>query len=306
MMSQNILADRHNPLIFLHIPKTGGTTLNRILERQYSTTAYYEDQVTDGDMNCREGVLALTELQKQEFRVFSGHFSFGIQDILPHPSWMITLLRDPVERLLSQYAHVARQPDHFLHQHLAGENERQVSLSAFLRADFVEADNAQVRALAGPDATGLPFGGCNEDVLEQAKKNIAEGVAVAGLTERFDETLVLLMQQFNWISPCYLRQRVGENRLHQSDVLPEDWPYITQMTQWDRKLYDFAAAGFEQRIAAEGAAFVDAVRRFHAANARYQRMKSLAQSGVLQAIKKRLPINQILRLDAALRTALSR
>src|SRR5262245_34850495 len=105
-------------VIFLHLPKTGGTTLSAILERQYRP-----DQVLPirGDVRSNRGDMVFDVLRSvpQEriasLRLVSGHIPYGMHELLPAPSLYITLLRDPVQRALSQYRHVLRDRTHYLH-----------------------------------------------------------------------------------------------------------------------------------------------------------------------------------------------
>ena len=289
-------------VLFLHIAKTAGTTLNRILDREYSTPASYQEPSGGGSREGCAGVEAMTESERRRFRVFSGHFPFGVQHLLPPPVFTITLLRDPLERVLSQYYHVARTPDHYLHQRHRAEEGPLLSLTEFLSAGTVEVDNWQTRVLAGPEAMALPFGACGRDVLEQAKKNLACDIALAGLTERFDETVVLLWRRLGWIMPCYLRENVGWNRRGRDEVPREALRLIWQRTQWDRELYDFAAARLEEQIARQGVAFADDVRRFRIANVRYRRLKALIHSRPLRPLRSLLSTGHKIGLDATLRT----
>lgn len=44
------------------------------------------------------------------------------------------------------------------------------------------------------------YGQCSPEMLESAKKNLQDFAAV-GLTERYNETLILLKRAFNWHNP---------------------------------------------------------------------------------------------------------
>ncbi len=279
-------------LTFVHIPKTAGTTLWLILQREYGPHGVLR-------MDDSAALNALTKQQCRETRVLVGHFPLSVP--LPQsiqPPQCITVLREPLEQVLSHYCHVQR---------FACEDgaNTPLALGGFLASELYYKDNLQTRMLAGAEAMALPLGACSRDVFEQAKHNLTTHVAVAGLAERFDENVVLMQRRFGWKMPCYVRENVGVGRLDRSQVPDELLQVIWHQNSWDRELYAFAALRLEQQMRAEGAGFPDAVRRFRLANIRYRRMKALVGSGLLRAWKSRLPLVQQRGLEAAARSLLA-
>ncbi len=97
-------------LIFLHIPKTGGTTLHYLLEQQYDKNFFYPFKVipkryrVSYQEKSRTSVLHRFPTINQE--IISGHFPFWfLQEKDPNfsTSFIFTILRDPVERAISHY-----------------------------------------------------------------------------------------------------------------------------------------------------------------------------------------------------------
>lgn len=288
-------------LTFVHIPKTAGTTLWLILQREYGPRGVL--RMDDTDEAAAFGALPLP--QRRETRVLVGHFPLHIplpQSIQPpqstQPPQCITVLREPLEQVLSHYCHVQR---------FAWEDgaNTPLTLGGFLASELYHKDNMQTRMLAGAEAMALPLGACDRDVFEQAKHNLTTHVAVAGLTERFDESVVLMQRRFGWKMPCYVRENVGVGRLDRSQVPGDLLQAIWHQNSWDQELYAFAALRLEQQMLAEGAGFPEAVRRFRLANSRYRRIRALVGSGLLRAWKSRLPLAHQRRLEAAARSLLA-
>ena len=108
-------------VIFLHIPKSGGTTMHAIIERQYPADRIY---TIDGT-HVRESIAAfkaMPEAERARLLVLKGHMAFGLHEWLPQPSTYITLLRHPVERAISHYYHILRTPHHTHHPTVVSRN----------------------------------------------------------------------------------------------------------------------------------------------------------------------------------------
>src|SRR6516162_400599 len=101
--SHSIYGDlRTRALLFLHIHKTAGTTLHRIIEREYNP--FYIYTIEGGRIEWSVDHLKKLPLHRRAaLQVVKGHMSFGLHEYLPQPSTYITFLRDPVERCISSY-----------------------------------------------------------------------------------------------------------------------------------------------------------------------------------------------------------
>jgi len=87
-------------VIFVHLPKCAGSTLNRILLRQYKLSETY----ALAGRSVRDSFLELKRLPEEKkggIRLLYGHMHFGLHEHLPQPCVYFTLLRDPVERVIS-------------------------------------------------------------------------------------------------------------------------------------------------------------------------------------------------------------
>src|SRR5438105_4223765 len=92
-------------VLFLHIPKAAGSTLNRVIAQQFAPEAIYKvGRTAHSEL---EAVVAKMN-EASPVRVISGHFTFGLHAALPQPFTYITILRDPVKRLVSQFRFVKR------------------------------------------------------------------------------------------------------------------------------------------------------------------------------------------------------
>ena len=80
------------------------------------------------------------------FTVLKGHFVFEFDRSLTGFNY-VTLLRHPVDRLISYYFYALRDRRHYLHSLLV---QRRIRLEQFLLSELsIELDNYQVRAVCG-------------------------------------------------------------------------------------------------------------------------------------------------------------
>jgi Galactose-3-O-sulfotransferase len=237
-------------VIFLHIGKTAGTTMRRILRRQYRQSEILlirnrEIRARGGEPGRpnREQTLeyfaGLPERERARPRLIIAHTIFGLHRSVPRPSTYVTLLRDPVSLTISQYFYVARNPRHPLHAELTS---RFPTLDAYVRSGVaLETDNSQTRAISGD--TDTPFGACTEAMLETARSNIERHFAVVGLTERFDQSLMLLRKAFGWTNLYYVRANV--TRQDRKDAVSSATrAFIEEQNRLDRELYRWAEERF--------------------------------------------------------------
>jgi hypothetical protein len=84
-------------------------------------------------------------------------------------------------------------------------------------------------------------------MLERAKTNLAS-FAVVGLTERFEESLILLQHAFGWPLHCFPARNVGENRPRRTEVGEEAMKAIEDCNRFDLDLYRFACGLFERAV----------------------------------------------------------
>jgi hypothetical protein len=229
-------------IIFVHIGRTAGTTLNRILGRTYPQQRTYSFPSTDIDGS----VVAFRSLPAEErrrLRLLRGHIMFGIHDAVPRSFTYITLMRDPVDRLISCYFYILERPEHRLHARLCSTG---MSFESFVQSGItLETDNWQTRAVSGIQED---FGRCSEDTLRQAKQNIVQWFSVCGITERFDETLVLLRRAlaWEWRSLYYTRENATRRRPSRLDV-PRSWIEAAErQNPLDLELYAFARRRLER------------------------------------------------------------
>ncbi|HXQ72078.1 MAG TPA: polyhydroxyalkanoic acid system family protein [Pyrinomonadaceae bacterium] len=180
-------------VLFLHIPKAGGSTLGEYVYNQCCAPgSSNEDPLDAGVAYLDYGFLKPPELVvpehvvnllgRRDLRAVIGHFWFGLHEHVARPCRYVTLLRDPVERVVSLYYYA--------------KLEETMSLEEFARKPpFREVDNDQTRRIAGVNP---PVGECTRATLDLARQNLRDHFDVVGTTERMDETLAQLKLKLGW------------------------------------------------------------------------------------------------------------
>jgi hypothetical protein len=178
-------------IYFLHIDKTAGTSVHKFLTDRFARSAICPARrIGDIDGASAESLKSYT--------LFSGHFTGGFGDFLGSPLRTITLLRDPIQRSISQYAHTRRDPVAPHHKLALTMSLREFCLhpeTQNLIQDFQarcltgQAQDAPVRRVI---MAPRPRTGEEKDrLLRQARARLATCAAI-GATEHLSTTLALI------------------------------------------------------------------------------------------------------------------
>jgi sulfotransferase famil protein len=274
----NVIADGSlrlggKTLLFLHIHKTAGTTLNRIIEREYNPFLIYTIEGKRIEWSL-DHFKRLPEHRRAALRVVKGHMSFGLHEFLPRPSTYITFLRDPIERCISSYAYSKGNRFNPFHRRINQEN---LDLAQFL-AIAPWNNNLQCKAIAGidrrdyrpisffremqrPGAKGPDAGWdlwSTPEVLQRAKENLQRFFGFVGLTDRFTDSLVLLKHLFGWKLSSYSSYRKSRNRPNRETFTPELLAEVEGRNRFDRELYEFGKKMFDDLVRQLGIDLVQA------------------------------------------------
>ena len=104
-------------LLFEHVPKCGGSTVVHYLAKQYPRCQCYligADQA--GDIARFQ---ALPESERFAYGFVAGHGAHRLRHHVHPDTVKATVLRDPVDRVISHYYYVMRSPDHYLYEAVA-------------------------------------------------------------------------------------------------------------------------------------------------------------------------------------------
>jgi hypothetical protein len=260
----------HDQVYFLHIPKTAGTTFKTILEGNFAPDRFFPYHLIHELLRFHPDELA-------RFQLLAGHFFYSVHLLLPRKPIYLTVLRNPVERVISHYFYIRRSPEHFRYQKIASQSllefvtdpeTRRLATNLQTRylasdldprpivATLTAAELAQLK-LEWVMETSMTPKASDPDLLELAKKRLDE-FAFIGLTERFQESASLLSYVFGW-RPVTAIPPMNANRHRPSrKEIPDDTlEAISECNQLDVELYSYAETLFDSYLSQMYSALLD-------------------------------------------------
>lgn len=238
-------SNKNYSLIFQHIPKSGGSTLHSILKRFYNKENTYNIFAGDYSDEGVNKLQSLAEKERKKIQLLKGHMPFGLHEYLSSSAKYVTVLRDPVKRVISQYFYIKINPQNPLHETVVSNDW---SVGQLVRSGkSVGLNNGLVRWLTG-EIHALPFDGVSAEHLEMAKQNIIRHYLFVGINEKYDESLLILADKLSWLKKPYYRIHNLNKKNKRSEISEEDIDTITSYNQYDIELYEFAVQRLEEEV----------------------------------------------------------
>ncbi|MBI2214481.1 MAG: sulfotransferase family 2 domain-containing protein [Acidobacteria bacterium] len=246
-------------LVFVHIPKTAGLTVRAILSNRFDYGACYP-RSNEWWWVGKESPGTL-----DHYRLFNGHFPYCVGELLSRPLFF-TMLREPVDRLASQFNYVRRSPSTPIHEFIS---ESGLTLEEFLtnpvtanglrdwQSGFIGSvgfgELCRIhKALTEIETERRDPGGTHYPNLGIAvAKERLGSFAMFGLSERFDESLMLLDYTFGW-KPTRNYQSFNRraDRERREELSAKAIDAALALSCDDVELYAFAARLFDERFTA--------------------------------------------------------
>ncbi len=218
-------------VLFCHAGRTGGDTLNRVLQSVYHP---YGSQHYDTSQAAWPHLRSAPAEALKKIRCFYGHgVYFGFHSFLAAPTTYITLVRNPVKRIVSQYYCYLHDPNRGMHKYITENN---ISLEQYQR----EARNEQAHYVFGfphyrltrPEVKDLP----------ELFDNIKNHFAYVGVTELYDESLFLLHKRLDWDRWWFWTKTLANpKRPELEELSPALLKDIESQNDLDIALYNYAS-----------------------------------------------------------------
>lgn len=252
-------------LIHFHIPKTAGLTLIDILRRKYKKklihlTINKYNKSSDGFTYIKD-FINLVDKEKFGDICLTGHFPYGIHKYIKNKYKYITVLRDPVKRVISDYHYTINTVNHPFNKYYF--KNKKITLEDYIKLDPTEnnpkmpdeiyissaVSNLQYKLMSGKifknfynqdrDINNLSF--------DTVKKNIDNKFLLIGTLDKFDYFLLLLKKYMKWSNFHIVNQRFNVSK-NKKDISPKTISLIEKYNTKDFELYEYVKKRFEKQI----------------------------------------------------------
>jgi hypothetical protein len=251
-------------IVFVHVPKTGGTTLHSQL-----ATAIGAGRVAPARHN---DLWRLTGVDLSTARLFSGHYDSRCLSFVPGASpRVVTILRAPRERIRSLYhflrstKSLAAAANKLELATAAREHNFKEFLEAALEINPAAVDNTYIRTFGGrlplnrweQRAEPLAPAALSDldkdvDALVHRACKFLESMAAVGILEDFDTSLAVVFRALGLPVPdsYQVMQRTADlienhanfEQVPTEDIGSESDEILSRLTKYDQVIYEFGQA----------------------------------------------------------------
>ncbi|MFN8323588.1 MAG: sulfotransferase family 2 domain-containing protein [Chitinophagales bacterium] len=254
------------PFCFVHIPKTGGVTFHNILIDQYPC----EKRITFVSRPEAKHYFDLPEAQKLPYKLVKGHLWFDEKKFSPsNQTIFYTFLRKPVNRTISHYFFLFQNKKHWFYKEITAN---QYSLKQLYDlGKVVNLDNCMVRFISGN--VSKPWDSMSNSDLDLAIHNLDKYFHHFGISEYYDESLLILAKQLGWKTPYY--SRLNEGSMKSKEPFDADTlELITHFNRLDEKLYQHALNRFLPLLKDNEQLLEQQLELFRIANKNYSSLRA--------------------------------
>jgi hypothetical protein len=265
------MTTKQEKLIFLHLHKTGGLSMNVILDRQF--IGQRGAVIHSNSIERTRELAALPQQERDQFAYISGHFYYGIHEIWTSPASYFSLLREPIARAVSFYNFDG------ISRRAAEKPDRLQDLDSHMRA--LRQTTYYIRRIGGykPGQPGVIYKEheITPDELHALAESHLKQMKVVGLTEEFDRTLLLLRRAYGWHNLFYVRRNTTNKRRKTVTLSDQMRAEILPLYRYDSALYEQAKAIFAEQCRAYGNTLEEDLRVFQRNNALYGRIAAATE-----------------------------
>ncbi len=248
----------HDQLYFLHMAKTAGRSFEDLLKIFFNPQQTIRIDVEHGYPQD----IAANVFNK--YQLYLGHLGYHFTTLFPDdkkPLW-ITMLRDPVERVISFYYFFRNtkpvKPGHINYKHQVMANE--LNLLQFVESEeaaelvenyqFHNLIDSEMLYFTAKDHRQFRNSKSDEELLTIAKSRLQDECIFFGITERYDSSVALLCYTFGWDLPRQKPEKlnVTPEKPDKTTNTPEIIEAIRRKVPLDIEIYSFACELFEKRL----------------------------------------------------------
>lgn len=221
------------PLLFEHVPKSAGTTVIQYLRRHYPARRIFTIDGMRPDASHDE-FRSMEAPKRYSYDLVYGHGAHKLMGLVRPDMIRATILRNPVDRLVSHYFFVKASPAHYLHEAVM---TKRMSLTDYVQSDLsAELRNNLVRRFSG-----IPWQEADRDpdaAVETTLQILLNNYQIVGFTEDLDKS----MQEFarvlqfgsSWQGKSH---NITRNKPRLAEISKEDLDLVRRFNALDVEVY---------------------------------------------------------------------
>lgn len=211
----NSLPEKSQTTFFIHVPKCAGTSLSIILKSMYPPEAVYQIDNSRYE-DSSEQFKKLPVEEKARLTLVDGHMYYGLYSSMPHKVSHVTMLRNPVKRLVSLYNYGLQTPGVSWRARML---EEKPSFVDFVKGHYTNtSDNGIARFLSGHNLSVASYGHCGSETANQAIINLKNYFLAIGFLEEFDKSMLLFKHVLAWNKQPFYKHRNVTPRFGRRDI----------------------------------------------------------------------------------------
>ena len=231
-------------VIFIHIPRTAGTSIRTALDSLFSPEERIYTYARRSWAIPPDRLGELDEGTRRRALLVFGHAPFGLHRDLPQRCRYATLVRDPVERVISNFYFYANTlakrtarglaPGTRMEQAVASG---EIDLAGYLRSEGpAPPPNLMTRWIAGRTGTGSAD---DPVLLEKARRNIDRRFVGIGTTQHSQQFIDLLAEHMIWGAVTVGRVNPNPRRKQTDQLDPTVLDLARERNALDLALYEW-------------------------------------------------------------------
>lgn len=213
--------DDRKLLIFTHIPKCAGTSMTKSFVQVYGQGHIKYPQTWQEWLKVRGEIDSMPNVS-----VLAGHHPFGLHEFTSRPVCYVTILREPVDRLVSLYKYVSARPDHEYYS-ISHGHSFDYFIERVVEKYSNELNNLQCFYISG------------QRTAEEAISSAVHNYALVGVTEDTEPFFQKMQSKLHW-DPQKVAMKI-ENATNNNalEISKQTLEIIRQRSAADFKLHEY-------------------------------------------------------------------